>query len=53
MENLLDILVIFICLINLIITFVYGIMNKFTFQKGLAKIIGALYIIFFIAALGV
>jgi hypothetical protein len=38
--------VIMVSLINLIITFIYGISNKYKYSSFLAKIIGGLYISF-------
>lgn len=52
-ENALDILVIGFCLINLIATAIYAILNKYDFGKGLAYLVGFLYITFFILATGV
>lgn len=52
-ENLLAIIVIAFCLINLLVTAAYGIGNSFKFDKKLAYLTGFLYIVFFIAATGV
>lgn len=46
-------MVIGFCLINLLATAVYGVMNKYEFGKGLAYLVGFLYILFFILATGV
>lgn len=47
-ENMMIILVIFVALLVLVTTFVYGITQKYRFTKLLAKILGAIYIIFLI-----
>ena len=52
-ENLLDILVIFFSLGNLIVTAVYGIMNGMRYEKTFAYIIGFIYLAFFVSALTV
>lgn len=41
-----NILVIFVSLINLLVTFFYGLYNHYHFTKTLAKIIGGLYMMF-------
>lgn len=51
-EDLLDIWAIFICLTMLVITSVYGIINKFVYDKKLAYMQGILYGIFIVGAIG-
>ena len=43
-------IVIVVSLLTLVITFIYGIVNKYKFGKPLAKAIGALYIVFMIGS---
>jgi len=52
-ENLLDILVIFFSLGNLLVTAAYGIMNGMRYERTFAYIIGGIYLIFFLCALAV
>lgn len=41
-----NIAVIMISLLNLVLTFIYGVCNSYKYTKTLARIIGALYIVF-------
>jgi len=52
MANLLDIFVVAFSLINLIVTAIYGVTHGFRFEPGLAYIIGGIYIVFLILAMG-
>ena len=49
MGNLLDIIIIFVSLINLVLTATVAIKNNFTYTKTMAYIIGALYGVMFVA----
>jgi hypothetical protein len=44
--NLMSNIVIQVSLLNLVITFIFGIANKYRFNRLLAKIIGVLYVTF-------
>lgn len=43
-ENFMNILVIMVSLLNLVITFIFGITHQYQYSRTLAKIIGILYI---------
>jgi hypothetical protein len=45
-----NIIVIMISLLNLVITFIYGIATKYKYKKSLAYIIGVLYFLFVTAS---
>ena len=49
-DNFMNIFVIMVSLINLVITFVFGITHHYQYTKTLAKIIGVLYVIFLVAS---
>ncbi|KRW99939.1 hypothetical protein PPERSA_12615 [Pseudocohnilembus persalinus] len=49
-ENLLDILVLVFSFVNLIATALYGILKDYHFGKGLAYLVGSLYVSFFVCA---
>jgi hypothetical protein len=44
------IFVIMVALLNLVMTFVFGIMNKYKFNRLLAKLLGGLYVVFVLVA---
>lgn len=44
------IFVILVSLLNLVMTFVFGILNKYKFNKLLAKLLGGLYVVFVLVA---
>lgn len=48
--NFMNIFVIVVSLVNLVITFIYGVANDYKYTKHLAKIIGSLYVVFFLTA---
>lgn len=48
-DNMLDIVVIFTALLTLVVTFVYGVVNKMKFDKTLAYIFAFIYAAFIIA----
>lgn len=43
-----NIIVIMVSLLNLVITFAYGLKNKYRFGRGLAKVLAILYITFIV-----
>lgn len=45
-----NIIVIFVALTVLVVTFLFGVFNKYKFNKMLAKILGGIYIAFVIGA---
>lgn len=47
-ENMLDIVVVMTALVTLIVTFVYGVVNKMRFDKKLAYIFAFIYAAFII-----
>ena len=49
-ENLLDLLVIFIALITLLVMFIYGLSNKYVFDKKFAYILLSIYAIFLVSS---
>jgi hypothetical protein len=48
--NLMDIIVIMVSLSNLVMTFVFTVLNKYKLNRTLAKMLGGLYLSFMIAA---
>jgi len=48
-DNMLDIVVVMTALVTLVVTFVYGIVNKMQFDKTLAYIFAFIYAVFIIA----
>lgn len=48
--NLMNIMVIMVALSVLVVTFLFGVFNKYKFNKILAKILGVMYIAFVVAA---
>jgi Ca2+/Na+ antiporter len=49
-DNMLDIIVIFTCLICLVTTFIYGLVNKMKFDKGLGLTLALVYLCFILGA---
>ena len=52
-DSLLDLLVIFMTLVNLIMSFIAGVTRKYMMDKKFGWMVGIIYIIFFITATGV
>lgn len=53
MANLMDIIIVFIALFNLVITAIIAKNNDFVFTKGLGKILMTEYFVMFIAVTGI
>ena len=47
---MMNIAVILVSLLNLVITFIYGVSNSYKYSKSLGKLIGGLYIVFAIVS---